>query len=125
MNEGTSKILNTLHKWLDEICHNADTIQYVQELGKGDDNVVLAIYTRTFQYELNVHPIQNPEKGKGLWLFCVARQRKAIAGNERPHEFGLFSGPFEKKSWEEIKLKMLRFELVKIAKQARRLDDIS
>lgn len=110
--------------WVKEICPSSNYVEYVKSYGHDKDNVVLSVFTRNFEYEFNMHPA--PGEGAILmWIHSVARARKPIAGDKHPQEFKLINGPFNHETWCLIKEKILQFELVKVARQARLLDDIS
>ena len=105
--------------------------EHVQVEDMQPRHAMFFIYTRTFKYEIGAHyeEIDQPGKKEVRYenprMHGTARARKAIAGEERPAEFGLGSGPFDLETWHNLMAAILRFELVKIAKQARSLDDES
>lgn len=108
--------------WVKEICPNQNYVEYVKSYCHDRENVVLSVFTRNFEYEFNMHPFG----GNGpMWLHSIARARKTIAGDVHPQEFKLVDGPFNYDTWCFIKHKILQFEVVKVARQARLLDDLS
>lgn len=111
-----------LRKMVSEICPGNIINEHVKIYGIKRDNMVLSVFTRNFEYEINVHPLADYDP---LWMIIMARGRKVIAGENRPQEFQIYAGDFNHENWLEVKDKILQFELVKIVKQARILDDLS
>jgi len=117
---------------LQEICGTKgfkEVIEVVTDEGKAEPGQYENRFRVKIYTDNNCYSIKAVEREKGTrlrqssYLGCVASSRKPRAGETWTRGNDLPDGELTRATWEEIKNRIIAYELVKIAKPARRIPD--
>jgi len=110
-------------EWLKEICPWEKTSDYCEfidnhpayqeDLNSGKI-IIVQVYTHEYKYWI---------VAKKDYLGCQVSTRKPRAGETWTRGNDLTDGKFCRKTWENIKNDIIRYELVRLAKKARGIPD--
>lgn len=119
----TKMTMNDFDKWLEELVYPGeveDLIEILYDAGEGDpeNGYVLrkkvAFYTDEHKYFIMA---MEEEKGNG-YLGCIVDSRKPRAGETWTRGNDLPDGKFTKETLEQIKDKIIAYELVQLSVKA-------
>lgn len=106
------------YEWLKEISRYSKVEDFV--LPDYKNGIRVYIYTKEHRYSVSVKP--KKEKGDG-YLGCMVTTRKPRAGEDWNRGNDLPDGKYCYETWQKIKNAIIAYELVKIVKPAKRLED--
>lgn len=100
------KIQKQLQEWLKEIVWEGNLNKYIV-IDKPSEHfdITVKFYTNDYSYRISANK---------KYLGCTAQTRKPRAGEDWNRGNDLPDGKFNKKTWEEIKTAIIRYELVKL-----------
>jgi hypothetical protein len=112
--------LDLLDEWLEELVYPADAEDFIELIGEGGQGEPdkpsehyrkIAFYTKDHKYYLTAI-----ERSDGTdYLGCQVEARKPRAGESWHRGNDLPDGAFTRETWEQIKNKIISYELVKLS----------
>ena len=104
--------------WLTEICPGGKIEDYCQVMADSAAPEIMKVRIFSHDYRYSIF-VTEEKPGYKAHLSCTATRRKSLAGSTDHLYADLVDLDFSRKTWELIKARILRFELVKITAKAR------
>jgi len=103
-------VKSQLERWLEELITQGKISDYVQIVSQKRGDIIVKLFTDNHVYIIDATTDH---------LGAIAQTRKPLAGEGHVRGNDLTDGKFSRRTWDQIVLDMLSYELVPLAERVR------